>query len=62
MATQEQKIKDLQNELRREQIKNLKLRMRMVVLIQHPKGTAAEKISNATRADADFADTIIHLN
>jgi hypothetical protein len=60
MTAQEIVIKSLQKELRREQIKNLKLRMRMAVLVQHPHGTAAEKISELARAD--FSDTIIHFN
>lgn len=56
----ETEVKQLRDLLRKEMIKVLKLRMRMAVLIQHPKGMAAEKIAEMTRAD--FGDTIIHLN
>lgn len=53
-------IKRLQDELRREQIKVLTLRMYVSVLIQHPKGAAAEKISRIARVD--FSESIVHLN
>ena len=60
MTKQDLTIKKLEDELRKEQIKTLKLRMRLAVLITHPEGTAAVKIAEITRAD--FGDSIIHYN
>jgi hypothetical protein len=62
MTAEELIIKSLEKELRRERIKNLKLRMRMAILIQHPDGTASEKISKAFIAENDFSNSILHLN
>lgn len=62
MNTLESKIEKLEQELRKEQIKTLKLRMRMAVLIQHPTGTAAEKIAAVTAPGANFGESIFHLN
>lgn len=60
MTAQELKISKLEKDLRAERLETLKLRMRMAVLIQHPKGAAAEKIAEMSRAD--FSESIIHFN
>lgn len=62
MTAQEFRIKTLEEKLRKEQIKTLKLRMRMAVLIQHPEGKASEKISKSFIAENDFTNSILHLN
>ena len=62
MNALEFKIIQLEHELRREQIKTLKLRMRMSVLIQHPGGTAAEKIATICAPGVDLEESVFHLN
>jgi hypothetical protein len=62
MTLKDHRIKCLQEELRKEQIKTLKLRMRLSVLLQFPHGSAAEKIAAVSKADADFSESILYLN
>lgn len=58
----DQEIRELKAKLRNEQIKVLKLRMRLSVLVQFPKSAAADKISAVMNADADFSSSILYLN
>lgn len=44
MATQKQTIRELEKELRRLRLNNLKLKMHMQVLVNHPFNFAASKI------------------
>jgi len=54
--------KEYEKELRRLQLKNLKIKLDMQVLVSRPDSKAAEIIRNKHQGEASFPESILHYN
>jgi hypothetical protein len=61
MVTPEQEIKNLEKELKRQRLKNIRLKLHMEVLFRNPECNTAKRIRRENEI-ADFDNSTIHMN
>jgi len=62
MATHQQLISDLEKLLHEQKLKNLKMKMHIVVLVTTPRCATASKLREKYSATSDITGPVLNLN